>query len=89
MRQKSVCLSVWSNICALLLLTCSSAILEVFWSLMMVLLKAFCISSICFRYLESKHGCLSLNISLCSVYEYDYYTLVCVPVPHLWLSCSR
>lgn len=71
MRQKSVCLSVWSNICALLLLTCSSAILEVFWSLMMVLLKAFCISSICFRYLESKHGCLSLNISLCSVYEYD------------------
>lgn len=40
--------------CALSLLTCSSAILEVFWSLMMVLLNAFCISSICLRYLQNK-----------------------------------
>lgn len=38
------------------LLTCSSAILEVFWSLMTVLLKAFCISSICFRYLQFRAG---------------------------------
>lgn len=34
--------------------TCSSAILEVFWSFIIVLLKAFCISSICFRYLKQK-----------------------------------
>lgn len=35
--------------------TRSSAILEVFWSFTIVLLKAFCISSICFRYLGSKN----------------------------------
>lgn len=36
------------------LLTCSSAILEVFCNLMMVLLNARCISSICLRYLGDR-----------------------------------
>lgn len=36
--------------------TCSWAMREVFCSLMMVLLNAFCISSICLRYLELHSG---------------------------------
>ncbi len=44
-------------------LTCSSAILEVFWSLMMVLLKALCISSTCFLYLDRWNTSINRSIT--------------------------